>query len=105
LESPEVATIVVDPDNVQWGWSEPVAGFRPKPVREWLSEPLEPEAKCYVFDGKPYLLYPDWDYAEDWSGDYLREVHPFSVAIGGQPIAGLEWRALVARGSVNRGKE
>ena len=37
------------------------------------------EGDCCVLEGKPYILYGMWDYAEDWSGEFVREVHPFTL--------------------------
>jgi hypothetical protein len=57
----------------------PPPGFRPKPICEQLDEPIDPESYCCVLNGKPYILYGMWDYAEDWSGEFVREVHPFTL--------------------------
>jgi hypothetical protein len=85
-------TVMVDPDDVQWVECEPTPGFKRIPIRERLTEPLHAEAECYVLAGRPHLLFASWDYAEDWSGEYVREVHPFAV-LAGQEIGEQKWRA------------
>jgi hypothetical protein len=77
-----MTTIIVGCDDDDRGtqtgtWTTPVPGFKPTPIRERLNEPIDPEGECCVLDGKPYILYGMWDYAEDWSGEFIREVHPF----------------------------
>jgi len=90
-------TIMVDPDDqALWVERESIPGIRRKPIRERLNEPMPPEAVCYVLDGRPHLLFSQWDYAEDWSGDYVREVHPYAVAFGGgNEIGEAEWRKML----------
>ena len=93
------ATIVVDWDDDDHGTQTgtmlpPPPGFQPKPIRERLDEPIDPEGDFRVLDGKPYILYGMWDYAEDWSGEFLREVHPFTL-IGAPNITVEEFWKLV----------
>ncbi len=91
-------TIMVDPDDmgVMTGtMTPPDPNFVPTPIRRRVSEPIPAEAECYVLAGRPHLLFANWDYAEDWSGEYVREVHPFAVALGGKAIAEQEWRELI----------
>lgn len=90
-----MATIIVDWDGADRGmqagtWTTPPPGFRPKPIRERLDEPIDPEGECCVLVGKPCILYGMWDYAEDWSGEFVREVHPFML-IGAPKIAPTEF--------------
>ncbi|MGD9842328.1 MAG: hypothetical protein AB7F79_12055 [Steroidobacteraceae bacterium] len=75
-------TIVIDPEDggTQAGTQQPAPqGFKAKPIREQLDTPINPEGECCVLDGKPCILYPNWDYGEDWSGEFVREVHPFML--------------------------
>jgi len=91
-----VPTVIVDPESPQWVECDPLPGFQPTPIRERLTEPIPADAECYMVDRRPHLLFADWDYAEDWSGEYVREVHPYAVAFGGgKKIGDAEWRALV----------
>ena len=73
-------TIMVDPEDAgtQTGTQlPPPPGWKPTPISEQLDEPIDPEGDCCVLGGKPYILFGMWDYAEDWSGEFVREVHPF----------------------------
>lgn len=79
-----MTTIIVDWDDNDRGTqtgtlTTPPPDFVPKPTREWLDEPIDPEGDCCVLNSKPYILYGMWDYAEDWSGEFVREVHPFML--------------------------
>ena len=86
-------TVMVDPDDVQWVECEPAPGFKPIPVRERTNEPIPAEAECYLLEGRPHLLFANWDYAEDWSGVYVREVYPYFVVLSGHSIGEPDWRA------------
>jgi hypothetical protein len=59
----------------------------PRPYGDLLAQPFDPEAEFYVKDGVPYVAFPDWDYAENWGGDRMREVHPFIPIIYGKRIS------------------
>jgi hypothetical protein len=48
-----------------------------------------------VLNGKPIAVWPDWDYAEDWSKYPIRENHPFIPVIYGKEIMDAEFRASV----------
>ena len=76
-----MTTIIVDPDDSsQNGERLPApAGFKPKPIRERLDEPIHQEGECCELDGRPCILFANWDYGEDWSGEFVREVHPFTL--------------------------
>ena len=94
-----MTTIIVDPDDDDHGtqtgtWTTPPPGFKPKPIREKLDEPIDPEGECCVLNGKPYILYGMLDYAEDWSGEFVREVHPFML-IGAPKITVEEFWNMV----------
>jgi hypothetical protein len=73
----------------------PPANFKPQPISECIDEVLAPDAECYALNGAPCLLFADLDYAEDWSGTYVRELHPFLVAICGKSISAEEFWRLV----------
>lgn len=65
-------------------------------IIERLDEPIEEPGECRVHDGHPYLLFEDWDYAEDWSGEYVRAVRPHSLTAAPKLSVGEFW-ALVRR--------
>jgi len=107
-EQRDIPTIVVDPDDggTQAGvLLPPPPGFRPKPIRERLDEPIDPKGDCRVLHGKPYILYGNADYAQDWSGEFVREVHPF-ILIGAPSITIAEFwarvRAIEAEGQCRK---
>jgi hypothetical protein len=80
LKKPPRPTVLVDPEDggVMAGvWTEPVPGFKRTRVVDRLEEPIDEEEEPCVLDGRPCLLFGMWDYAEDWSGEYVRELHPF----------------------------
>jgi hypothetical protein len=66
-----------------------------KSYRELLEESFEPEAEFYVNGGVPYIHFANWDYAEDWGAERMREVHPFVPWIGGTRISEAAFRARV----------
>ncbi len=101
LQSTANSKIIVDWDDDDRGtqtgtWTEPVPGFKPTPIREQLDTPIDPESDCCVVNGKPCILYPMLDYGKDWSGEFVREVHPFVLA--GEPTVSAEefWKLVRA---------
>jgi hypothetical protein len=93
--------VYVDPDDAVT-WTTPDPNFVRTPIRERIGEPLDPEAEPVLFNGRPCLLYPDWDYGEDWSGEYIRDVHPFCLT--SQPkLTVPEFWILVTRLQEQRG--
>jgi hypothetical protein len=86
--------IFVD-DDVPWSWTPEDPNFVPPTIRKLLSEEFSPEADFYVCDGRPYVVYPQWDYATDWSEYPIREVHPFHPVLNGKKITQAEFRTLV----------
>ena len=95
-----MTTIYVDTDDAgtQTGTLlPPPPGFKPTPIRDRIGEPIDPEGDCRLLDGQPCILYGDWDYAEDWSGEFMREIHPFTLP--GKPKISVEafWDLVRAR--------
>ena len=93
-------TIMVDPEDAgtQTGTQlPPPPGWKPTPIRDQLDSPIDPEGDCCVLGGKPYNLFGMWDYAEDWSGEFVREVHPFLLL--GAPVITREefWKLVRSR--------
>jgi hypothetical protein len=72
----------------------PPADFKPTPIRDQLEHAIDPAADCVLRDGAPCLLYADWDYGEDWSGEFVREVHPYTL-IGASVVTESQWRNAV----------
>lgn len=62
---------------------------------ELLEHAFDPEASFWLKNGIPYVLWGDWDYAEDWGGPQMREVHPFVPIIHGKEIGESEFRLRV----------
>jgi hypothetical protein len=90
-------TILVDPVDMgtQAGTMlPPPPCFNPTPIREKLGEHIDPEGECCLLKGKPYILFGMWDYCEDWSGEFVREVHPF-LLIGAPKVSVGEFWDLV----------
>jgi hypothetical protein len=71
-----MTTIIVDEDDVHCSWTPRDPKFIPPTIRELLAEEFSPEADFYVCDEQLYVVYPNLDYATDWSAYPIREVHP-----------------------------
>lgn len=93
--------------------SDPEPGFRLPPpadfvqpsIRQQLSKPFTDDACFYVLNGRPCVVYPDCDYAEDWSAYPVREIHPLGPIIDGQEVTETEFRQLVrAMHAIARGE-
>jgi hypothetical protein len=65
-----------------------------KPIMERLGEPMPEAGEYCMHQGKPYVLFSDWDYAEDWSGHFVRTVEPSMIA-GATKIGAVEFWTLV----------
>lgn len=64
-------------------------------VVERLDEPIE-AGECRLYEGAPCILFEDWDYAEDWSGEFVQTLPPEVLASA--PILSVsEFWALVRR--------
>ncbi len=67
-----------------------------KKIVDRLDEPIHKEGEPCVHKKMPYILYGMWDCAEDWSGEYVREVHPFFL-IGAPKLSTSEFWTLVRK--------
>jgi len=67
-----------------------------KPVVERIGEPLPEGVECCVLEGNPCILLADWDYAEDWSGTFVRVIQADVLATARRVDASEFW-ALVRR--------
>jgi hypothetical protein len=61
-----------------------------------LDEPLQNPGECRLYRGRPCLLFEDWDYAEDWSGEYVRVIAPQPLTAAGK-LSTAEFWALVRK--------
>jgi hypothetical protein len=96
---PTRPTIIVDPEDrgTQTGTMlPPPPGWKPTPIREMFDEPLDPAGECCVLEGKPCILFGMLDYAEDWSGEFVREVHPFTLLWAPKVTAEEFWKLVRA---------
>jgi len=96
---PTMPTIMVDPDDggVMTGTMlPPPPGWKPTPICEMFDEPIDPAGECCVLDGKPYVLFGMLDYGEDWSGEFVREVHPFTLLWAPKVTAEEFWKLVRA---------
>jgi hypothetical protein len=73
----------------------PPGGFKQPSIREQLDEPFHTGGEYFVFEGRPYLVFVNWDYAEDWSQYPVREAHPYAPQSQGTKISEAEFRSLV----------
>ena len=67
-----------------------------KPVVQRIGEPLPEGVECCVLEGNPCILFADWDYAEDWSGTFVRVIRPDVLATA-RRVDSSEFWALVRR--------
>ena len=67
---------------------------KPTPIVEYLDEPIEAAGQCVDLNGRPCVLFADWDYGQGWSGEFVRDVHPF-VLLKGRDITRDEFWTLV----------
>jgi hypothetical protein len=85
--------MVDDEDGGSWTPKDP--NFVQPTIQALLAKAFDPEADFYICDGQPYLVYPQWDYAQAWSKYPMREVHPFYPVTKGTKITEAEIRTLV----------
>jgi len=51
-----------------------------RPILERLDEPIAEAVEYCVLNGNPCILFADWDYAEDWSGPFVRVIPPDALS-------------------------
>ena len=64
----------------------PDPDFKPPTIAESLARGFEGGAEFYDLHGKPVVVWPDWDYAEDWSRHPIGELHPFAPIVYGKEV-------------------
>jgi hypothetical protein len=89
-------TLIVDPEDGGVLAGTDVPGRKPREVLALLEEPIPEDGRPCLLDGRPCILFADWDYGEDWSGEFVREVHPFTL-IGAPTISVAEFWSMVKR--------
>jgi hypothetical protein len=89
-----MTTIMVDDEPETR--APPPPDFIPPSIRERLAEGFDTEAEFSVVEGQPYVLWANWDHAQDWRAYPIREVRPYHPAFHGKQISESEFRAIVA---------
>lgn len=95
-------TIMVDPDDSGVMTGVPIPGWQPKRIADCIGEPIPEEGEPCILDGRPCILFGMWDYAEDWSGEYVRELHPFAL-LRAPKVSTAEFWELVRKVHAARG--
>jgi hypothetical protein len=93
-----MTTLMIDPDDggcMAGTRLPPPPDFVPPTIAESLARGFDEQTAFYVLNGKPIAVWPDWDYAEDWSKYPIREIHPFIPVIYGKEIMDAEFRTSV----------
>jgi hypothetical protein len=93
-----MTALMIDPDDggcMAGTRLPPPPGFVQPPIAESLLQGFDDQTEFYVMDGRPIAVWPDWDYAEDWSIHPIRELHPFIPVIYGKEITEAEFRTSV----------
>jgi hypothetical protein len=73
----------------------PIPGFVRPTMRESLAKGFTSEAEFFEVDGLPFVVWPEWDYAENWSTDTITESHPFHPILHGRKISETEFRQML----------
>jgi hypothetical protein len=97
--SDAMSTIICD-DEVNYVWTTPDPNFVPPTIAGLLARGFDLDMEAvwfYVLGRKPVVVWPDMDYAEDWSIHPIREIHPFVPVIHGKQITEQEFRSMVKK--------
>ena len=68
-----------------------------RPIVERLEEPVLETVEYCILGEDPCLLFVDWDYAEDWSGTFVRVI-PSETLSSARRVEVQEFWAVVRRG-------
>ena len=63
-------------------------------ILERLHEPFPEAVEYCVLAGSPCVLFVDWDYAEDWSGIFVRVIGPHTLNTARRVDASEFWAAV-----------
>lgn len=67
-----------------------------RPIVERLNEPLLEAVEFCMLGDDPCILFVDWDYAEDWSGPYVRVIPSDALSVA-RRVEVSEFWAVVRR--------
>jgi hypothetical protein len=73
-----------------------------RPVAERLDEPLCERVEYCLYEGNPCILFVDWDYAEDWSGEFVQVMGPEALSAAPRVSVSEFWVAVRRVQSLNR---
>lgn len=73
-----------------------------QPISKRLDEPLLEDVEYCLLDGSPCILFVDWDYAEDWSGTFVRVIRAHTLSSARRVSASEFWAAVRQRQGPNR---
>jgi len=65
-----------------------------RPIVERLEEPLLEKVEYYMLEATPCILFVDWDYAEDWSGMFVRVIDPHTLSTARRVVASEFWAGV-----------
>jgi hypothetical protein len=87
---------VIISDDPRWVESYPLTpGVTSPSIEERLAKGFTDEATFYMCDGQPYVVWAQWDYAENWVAYPIREAHPFHPVLNGTKIDEAEFRSSI----------
>jgi hypothetical protein len=88
-----MTTVIVDEEGEPW---VPIPGWVRPSKAELLAKGFGPEVEFRPYEGKPYAVWPDSDFAECWGPGPISNAHPFAPYLRDTKIPESEFRALVA---------
>lgn len=69
----------------------------PRQIRGMRNLVIHQEGELVEHKGKPYVLYGMWDYAEDWSGESVRDCANSLFLTSAKKLPEAEWLALLVQ--------
>jgi hypothetical protein len=83
-------------DEPAWAKGYPPApGFKPPTIRESLAKGFDDGAVFYLHDERPTVVWPERDFAADFSQYPTREVHSSEPLLSGTKITEWQFRTLI----------
>jgi hypothetical protein len=74
-----------------------------RPIVERLDEPLLEKVEYCMLETSPCILFVDWDYAEDWSGRFVRVIPPHVLSTARRVGEPEFWAAVRGAQGLSRG--